>query len=994
MKTKKLKTKKRLLSILMCVMMMLTLCPQAAFAEDAEAPELVSCTVTEGCTLEEGHEGDCVTDEEEAADPEKEQQLPRADQCASRTSGDRPADEAVLKTLSGQVSDIYSFAEANGLALSEKQIGVLEAVSAAMYPADTIDDTKFVARITNADGTVKEECATLAEALKAVTSGCTVTLLGNVDLGSSYAKFYDASHTVSNVTLDLGGFTLKGKNDRVVQVAGTGFTIQNGTIENYGTSNTGSCITASRGSLTVGAGLTTKGKIGVYADPSTENCIITINGATVNGTTYGAYVEGPGTPSAHKGTANLIVTSGSVTGGTAGISVLGAQNPDAGISSVTVNGGAVSGGCYGIAGNGNSIYGKTSITISGGTVTATNTDDSTGIFHPQDGTLSVTGGAISGVTGIEMRAGTLEVSGGTITGGAGEPTFTANGNGSTAKNVGIAVAQHTTQKAISVTVKGADTKVSGGSALAEADPQGNQPTNVTLTVEGGSFTATSDQGKAVSVESCKTPFISGGVFSTDVDSDYVVTDKTTITDPNTGNQIVVDKDSVAVVDGVGYKTVQDAVDAAIGTGKKGKVSVIKNANENVVIPEDADITLDVAKDVTLTDKGGHTITNHGTLTITGSGTVDNVTHGKGALYNDVGATAVLKGCTFKRSKENGQSSADNGSNSWYTIKNFGTMEIYDGVNVIQNGHYSSLLGNGWQNYNKAVTGSGEPKPNTEAKLTIYGGNFNGGLNTIKNDDFAILKIKGGTFTNITQHAVMNWNVAEISGGTFDTSQGNRSTIFCAYDNDTFDKGTLTITGGTFKAAKDVSCFQADGAVKIAVSGGTFTSAVPEDYCAENFNPQKNKNGTYGVHKHKAAAERVGVKEATCTEAGYTGDVVCTICGETMKMGTEIAMAAHTSDGGKVTTPATETTTGVMTYSCTVCGTVLKTETIPVLTPSHTQGGKTERIDSLKTGGKTDRIDSPKTGDNSNLTLWIVLLVLAGAGLAGTTVYSRKGKHSR
>lgn len=58
------------------------------------------------------------------------------------------------------------------------------------------------------------------------------------------------------------------------------------------------------------------------------------------------------------------------------------------------------------------------------------------------------------------------------------------------------------------------------------------------------------------------------MFSTDVDSDYVVTDKTTITDPNTGNQIVVDKDSVAVVDGVGYKTVQDAVDAAIGTGKK------------------------------------------------------------------------------------------------------------------------------------------------------------------------------------------------------------------------------------------------------------------------------------------------------------------------------------------------------------------------------------------------------------------------------------------
>ena len=111
----------------------------------------------------------------------------------------------------------------------------------------------------------------------------------------------------------------------------------------------------------------------------------------------------------------------------------------------------------------------------------------------------------------------------------------------------------------------------------------------------------------------------------------------------------------------------------------------------------ATVTLELAAGSKLTNKAGsHTIINNGTLTITGTGTVDNVSHGCGALVNKVGATATLNGGKFTRSAEKGTKDGSNG-NSWYAIKNYGTMEINSGVTVEANGGYSSLIANGWQN---------------------------------------------------------------------------------------------------------------------------------------------------------------------------------------------------------------------------------------------------------------------------------------------------------
>ena len=102
-------------------------------------------------------------------------------------------------------------------------------------------------------------------------------------------------------------------------------------------------------------------------------------------------------------------------------------------------------------------------------------------------------------------------------------------------------------------------------------------------------------------------------------------------------------------------------------------------------------------------------------------------------------------------------------------------------------------------------------------------------------------------------------------------------------------------------------------------------------------------------------EIVGAKEATCTSEGYTGDKVCKICGKTIEEGTVIAKTAHAFKDGK----------------CTVCGAA-----DPDYVPAENDKGDT---------------DIPKTGNDSNMAIWLMLLIASGAGAFGTAVYSRSKK---
>lgn len=183
----------------------------------------------------------------------------------------------------------------------------------------------------------------------------------------------------------------------------------------------------------------------------------------------------------------------------------------------------------------------------------------------------------------------------------------------------------------------------------------------------------------------------------------------------------------------------------LASGATVTVKLAADTTKDVTIPAGATVTLDL-NGYKLTNVSGHTITNNGNLTVTGNGTVDNITHAKAALYNNTGATATLNGGTFTRSAEAGTVSPDSANgNSWYTVKNYGTMTINSNTTITNTGSHSSAIANGWYDASKAGS-NGEPTRIADAVLTINGGNISGGKITVKNDDYGTLSITGGSLS--------------------------------------------------------------------------------------------------------------------------------------------------------------------------------------------------------------------------------------------------------
>ena len=398
-----------------------------------------------------------------------------------------------------------------------------------------------------------------------------------------------------------------------------------------------------------------------------------------------------------------------------------------------------------------------------------------------------------------------------------------------------------------------------------------------LTISGGEFKHASDTQEMIvdhyDASNSGTAAVTGGKFDADI-SKYIPTDYVQSADGTV--EKLGETNAVAKVGDTYYKTLADAVAAA----DNNTVTLLKDVTADITIPAGKTMTLDL-NGKTLTNVNDHTILNNGNLTITGTGKVDNISHAKGALYNK--GTVVVNGGTFDRSKENGKTSNDSGSNSWYTIKNVGSMTIHDGATVQTAGNnttlgkFSSLVSNGYFNAGDYTNNRGLEQP----ILTIDGGTFRGGLNTIKNDDHAKLTINGGTFSNYYQAVVQNHNIAEITGGTFTAASDANAKTYGIYNcgcGAEIDLGTLTVSGGTFTGATyavaDVSIENADVTISggqfagtkaaivksstskatIAVSGGKFSSD-PSVYVVGNGNTNiVKRDGSEGAYTYTVLAK--------------------------------------------------------------------------------------------------------------------------------------------
>ena len=187
-------------------------------------------------------------------------------------------------------------------------------------------------------------------------------------------------------------------------------------------------------------------------------------------------------------------------------------------SALTVEGTITSTDSYAITGNGDGNYDNTLIHIKdGATVTSSST---TAIYHPQVGVLNVSGGTISGATGIEMRSGTLNMSGGTVTG---QGTFaqTINKGGPTTMGVGIAAVQHVTRNDLQVNITGGVVQGTQN-AVRQNEVYDDPHNNVHVSITNGTFAATGTAPDAAAVFSGDNVqnFISGGTFSGGVEPSY------------------------------------------------------------------------------------------------------------------------------------------------------------------------------------------------------------------------------------------------------------------------------------------------------------------------------------------------------------------------------------------------------------------------------------------------------------------------------------------
>ena len=233
------------------------------------------------------------------------------------------------------------------------------------------------------------------------------------------------------------------------------------------------------------------------------------------------------------------------------------------------------------------------------------------------------------------------------------------------------------------------------------------------------------------------------------------------------------------------------------------ITLTKDVSDGLVVKAGSNVKINLGGFDVTNEKGGHTIVieKGATATITGTGNVSNSFNKKAPVYND--GTVTISGGNYTRH--------DAAGNSFYVLLNHGTMTINGGKYVTQNG-ISSLIDNGWYTPE-------ENKAGTMATLTISDGTFEMYNNDkyIKNDDYGIMVVNGGTFNMYKPSSAVIGNMGFYTGkekvtvndGTFNYyGTGNvNAKGYAIWDYDWnkdgyTDNSTTIVNGGTYNLKGD------------------------------------------------------------------------------------------------------------------------------------------------------------------------------------------------
>ena len=643
---------------------------------------------------------------------------------------------------------------------------------------------------------------TFSTAISNAPAGSTVVLLKDCNAPGSGASIS------KNVTLDLNGKNLtlssmtvdKGGN-LTIKDSGTGGTY-NGTGANYSVYvKRGGIFNLDSGTLTNSSTASGTSKVVVRVEGGTAT---TPAASTAN--IKGGKVESKGTP-------------------------VFVRDPGA---TVNVSGGDLVGsGLACIAGNGTKGMGGTTINISGGTLTANPYDDTSaacGIYHPNEGTLTITGGTINvnnGV-GVLMRGGEMTMTGGEIK-ATGDATRTGS-VGDANQKIGVSGvifdrdANYPAVATTSIKVDG-DAKVSGAKAAVELINDNN-------------------------VADAKSAFkLQGGTYSSDISA---LLDENSVAEKQGDDYVVTTY--FAQVGETKYATLQEAVNAATA----GQTVTVIN---DVDMTSGKNITVNAGQNIVL-DLNGHSIkganANYKNIDILGKLTLkDSKENSTGKIYSEDAYQSGVYDTGLIRVYNTGELVMESGKiytvipddpvkKGQYAIVALDQSKVTINGGTIEAG-FSTICGFGDKNYNTTITINGgtlicpmdyaiyHPQPGkltVNEGATIYGG---GGAICMRRGE---LEINGGVLTSKGGGNTGSW-------GDGTGNMGNAALNF----SKPYGNVTATIKGGTITAEGDAVLIDAQPTagkeVSLAISGGTYSSDVSK-YCVEGFTSTPNADGTYGI----------------------------------------------------------------------------------------------------------------------------------------------------